>query len=60
MRKGKRSNVESVPDIVHCFECIHRGSRIDKDGKILISCYMMSPDGYCSFGERRPSGMKNY
>ena len=43
-----------VVEVVRCKDCSH-GSP-DDDGSISCSCFVvdgMSPDGYCSFGERK-------
>lgn len=50
----KQSYVTDTIDIVRCKECTHRRSIIEKDNSVLIACYKMKDDDFCSYGERWP------
>lgn len=47
-----RIPASKVAPVVRCKECIHHGSRLDKDGVVHIACYKMNDDDFCSYGER--------
>lgn len=49
-----RVPVANVTQVVRCGECVHKGSRLDKDGSVHIACYKMKDSDFCSYGERRP------
>ena len=48
---------EQTTEIVRCFQCIHRGGRLEVDGKVLVGCYLMKEDDFCSHAKKRP-GLK--
>lgn len=52
--KAVQDEIKKAPEvIVRCRDCIHRNSKLDKNGSTHIACYLMNPDDFCSYGERR-------
>lgn len=49
---NKKNKDTKIPDVVRCYECIHRTSRIDHESGVLIACYKMNDNDFCSRGIR--------